>query len=139
MRQIAILAGVAAFMVGCATAPLRPSEARPGEVLSFGDPRDGYAAITVTRDGGYVGSGCSMEVQIEGQPAATLWSSQTVTLYVPPGETIVAIRPRSPCSLGQSGRGLREIEVNARPERPLFFRAGYDISQQVTFSRTGLR
>jgi hypothetical protein len=138
MRTFALLV-IGMTSAACSTQPLRPSEARPGEVISFGDQTPGSVPITVTRDSGYVGSGCSMEVQIEGEPAATLWSGQTVTLYVPAGEVIVAARPRSPCNLGQSGGGLREIEVNARPERPLFFRAGYDMNQQITFGRTGLR
>jgi hypothetical protein len=132
---VAILASVA----GCATAPLRPNEARPGTQTAFAEPGANTVPVTFTRDGGYVGSGCSFEVLVEGQMVGRLWQRETITLHLPAGETILGVRPAGTCALGQSARGLREIEVALRPDRPLFFRLGYDNQQQVSFSRTGLR
>jgi hypothetical protein len=135
MVAVASLAMVAA----CATAPVRPGEAQAGAQTAFQTPGPGTVPVTFTRDAGYTGSGCSFEVLVEGAMVGRLWSRETITLHLPAGETIVGVRPAGSCALGQSARGLREMEVTLRPERPLFFRLGYDNQQQVSFSRTGLR
>lgn len=137
----AMVGGIIAMtlLAGCSTRPVRPTEATPGEIVAFATPDEGTVPVTVTRDAGYTGSGCSVEVTVEGERVGRLWSRETITMHLPQGETIIGVRPAGMCGLGQSARGMRELEVNIRPSRPLFFRVGYDINQMVEFSRTGLR
>ena len=138
MRKLAVL--VFTFGVGaCATAPVRPSDAEQVTPLMHASQAAGTVPVTVTRDGGGQGMGCQIDVQIEGETVGTLWRRQTLTVHLPPGETIVSVKPRSPCGLMDTGRGLREAEVNLREGRPLYFRVGFDANGLVSFSRTGLR
>lgn len=139
MKNIALVVGVSALVVSCGTAPVRPGDAAAVTPTAFATPADGTTPVTVTRDSGYVGSGCSIEVLVEGERVARLWSRETVTLHLPAGDTIIGVKPLGACALGQSARGLREIETNIRAGRPLFFRVGYDINGLVSFNRTGLR
>lgn len=139
MKKYALLGSMVLMFAACATAPLRPSDAERVQPARFAEPNEGTGAITVTRDGGTHGMGCSIEVQIEGETVGTLWRRQTMTLHLPPGEVIVAVKPKSPCGIMDAGRGLREAEVNLRASRPLFFRVGYSANGLVQFSRTGLR
>ncbi len=138
MRKFALLVGLTALS-GCGTAPVRPGDAEQVQPLAHAVEGAETVPVTVTRDGGYIGMGCQMEVQIEGAPVGRLWSRQTMTVHLPPGETIVAVRPISPCGLMDAGRGLREAEVNLRVGRPIYFRTGFSGNGLVTFTRTGLR
>jgi hypothetical protein len=139
MRQWIVLLGITVLAAACATAPVRPGDAEQIAPTRYAVAAADTGTIVITRDGGTLGMGCNIDVQIEGETVGSLWRRQSMTLHVPPGELIVAVKPRSPCGLMDSGRGLREIEVNLRANRPLYFRVGFNANGMVQFARTGLR
>ena len=73
-------------------------------ILAYSEQQEGYAAMTVTRDEGFMGGGCYLGLVIEGKIAARFDPNETATFFVPPGERNMAVVPdpegRGLCSVG---------------------------------------
>jgi len=79
-------------------------------LLAFQEQIDGYAHMVVTRDKGFVGSGCYIGVVIAGKLAARLGPSETADFYVPADTTDMAAVP------DPKGRGLCSAGWDPVPE-----------------------
>lgn len=116
---------VAFALTGCATQPVRTSEA-------VAVPRDrilapelleevkGHGGVIVKRDSGIGGSGCSARLFVNAKPAADLRSSERVILYLPAGDHILSAQPNGLC-----GGGMAEARVRVTPLETATFRMGY--------------
>ncbi|CAM3570059.1 hypothetical protein [Bordetella flabilis] len=102
-----------AILAGCSTTPPAESDVKVAgaeQVLMFGSPPSGsYTTVVVTRDKGYIGSGCAMGFFVDGKLATSLAPAERATLYIPPGPVVfgTAYVGRGLCD-GTGGRRERD-------------------------------
>lgn len=96
----------------CSTSPVDPSEAKfvPEKRLYKKLNKSGTntAKITVVRDSGIVGSGCTFGFYLDNDLVADLSPSEKVEIYVPSGEHLVGLGPPS------GGSGICAITLMSR-------------------------
>ena len=104
MARSLALAAIMFVLVGCATTPVSPASATgvpAARLFAFQDPTpERNATIIVTRDSGFLGSGCFFSFTINGVHAARFDVGETARFYVPPGEVLLRN------GRDQMGRGL---------------------------------
>ncbi|MFC3873288.1 hypothetical protein [Neisseria musculi] len=113
MKNVLVLA-VALAASGCATAPVVSGMAKdvPAErVLAYAEPREDYARVEITRDSGFLGSGCYLGVMYRQTLLARFAAGERAVFYIPEGDWNFAVvqDPR--------GRGLCGISENPAIER----------------------
>lgn len=85
------LGGCTVF-VRTAPVPYQEAKAAPVErLLAYQEKKEGYLPLVVTRDEGYMGSGCYLGLEVDGTLAARLDPAETATFYAPPGELILSV------------------------------------------------
>lgn len=124
-KTIFLVPLVISVLAGCATDPVPTSLARPAPESRIHDksaaiPRPDYGQVTVKRDSGITGSGCNIQVFLNGNLSAELAPSEKVNFYLPEGTHIVSAWPNNPC-----GGGMTEVEAKATASKPITFRIGY--------------
>jgi len=98
---------LALFLTGCATRPITIQQAAnvpasrilASQWLSQG-PYTG--SLIIKRDGGFMGSACTIRVFIDAVPVADLAPSEKVEVFVPVGEHIVGVTSNGICGGGAS-------------------------------------
>lgn len=116
MKKVIIALLIVTFLAGCSTTPTLLSEAKytPKErILGFDNRVDNYANLVLIRDKGFVGSGCYINVFINGNEAAKLETKEYVSLYAPSGNILVgaSIQGKGLCSFN-APRREREFTLN---------------------------
>ncbi len=103
---------IAAFaQSGCTafvrTETISPDRATPipsERIFAFQQQKPGDISLVVTRDHGFMASGCFVGLTIEGSLAARFNSEETATFFVPAGTTQMAVVPdpqaKGLCALG---------------------------------------
>lgn len=94
MKRIIAALVVTAALAGCHTNQVLLRDATPvpaerTESSDFLKPAEGAQAISVIRDGGTYSSMGYAVIWIDGEKVAALNTSETVTVYLPPGKRIV--------------------------------------------------
>jgi len=120
-----------ALLAGCATSPVPSNEAAPvpsSRLFAFQSQAHGDSTLVVTRDKGFVGSGCNTTVSIDGRRAAEVGSGETAKFRVAPGEHIV--------SASSCGSGLKERETNIKAGGTKKFRISIDSAMSMDLSPT---
>ncbi|MDD1002445.1 hypothetical protein [Pseudomonas sp. TNT2022 ID642] len=120
-----------ALLAGCATSPVPSGKADPvpsSRLFAYQKPASDDAVLIVTRDSGFVGSGCNTSVSIDGRKAAEIGAGETAKFYVAAGEHIVGA---SSC-----GSGLKEREANIKAGATKKFRISIDSSMSMDLSPT---
>jgi hypothetical protein len=82
-----------ALVMACATTPTPSDQAKPPSKIfdhSVVTPRNAGGSVLVTRDQGVAGSACPVLLTLEGRPIAELQAGEATTLYLAPGEYILA-------------------------------------------------
>jgi hypothetical protein len=74
-------------------------------------------SLVVKRDGGFMGSACTIRVFVDAVPVADLRPAEKVELFVPFGEHSVVVTPNGIC-----GGGTSETAVVIMPERQRILR-----------------
>lgn len=109
MKRLVLLILIA--LSGCATTPIGNNEASnipvdrtlaPEMQRSFPDA----AVLTIKRDTGFMGSGCTMRLFIDGKPVADLRKGEKFKAYVNPGRHMLGVTPAGFC-----GGGTAETET----------------------------
>lgn len=122
MARSLALAATMLVLVGCATTPVSPASATrvpTARLFAFQDPTpERNATIIVTRDSGFLGSGCFFSFTINGVHAARFDVGETARFYVPPGEVLLRN------GRDQMGRGLCAFEKDHWVQRETVLRAG---------------
>jgi hypothetical protein len=120
-----------ALLVGCATSPTPSGQADPvpgSRLFEYQKPSTGAAILIVTRDKGFMGSGCNTTVSIDGKKSAEIGSGETARFYVPAGDHIVGA---SAC-----GSGLKEREASLKAGSTKKFRISIDSAMSMDLSPT---
>ncbi|MFM0265605.1 hypothetical protein [Paraburkholderia sediminicola] len=120
------------LLSACATSPTPASEAKavPTErVLAFQTQPGGESGtLIVSRDTGFFGGGISITIAVNGTKAAILKTGESVTLYLPAGESIV--------SASYWTGDLKEREVTLRPGQTKRYRVSFDGANSMDLSPT---
>lgn len=127
-----LLAGL--VLAGCANQPSTPDTAStvPSDRLySMQAPQPGYGTIQVLRDTGMTGSGCSIDVFINRERAATLEPGEAATFQVKPGRTLIEAE-----SSGMLCSGRDTSVETVTPDETYYFRTASDGAFSVTLSPT---
>ena len=130
MRILIAALGVA-LLAGCASSPVPSSQADPvpsTRLFAYQAAVPGDSFLVVTRDKGFVGSGCNGTVSIDGVRAAEVGSGETAKFRVTPGEHIV--------SASTCGSGLKERETSIKPGATKKFRISVDSAMSLDLSPT---
>ena len=120
-----------ALLAGCASSPVPSDKADPvpgPRLFSYQKPLAGYSTLIVTRDKGFVGSGCNATVSIDGQRSAEIGSGETAKFFVPSGDRII--------SASSCGSGLKEREVSIQSGSTKRFRISIDSAMSLDLSPT---
>lgn len=128
MKRLLILMFIGFSITGCSTTPISLNEAKdvPKErVFKFQNSVSNYANLVLIRDKGLVGSGCYINVFINGEEAARLETKERVSLYAPSGNIIIgsSIQGKGLCSFNPP---RREREFTFREGEKKVFRLFID-------------
>ncbi|KJV25160.1 hypothetical protein [Luteibacter yeojuensis] len=99
MRYLAI-AGLV-FLAGCATQNERHvgiHDVLSSTTFSHQDAADGDATLTIVRDQGLWGAGCSSAIYLDDKVVADMEIGQQLVLHVPSGSRKLAMMPHGACS-----------------------------------------
>jgi hypothetical protein len=80
----------------------------------------------IKRDGGFMGSACTIRVFVDAVPVADLRPAEKVELFVPFGERSVIVTPNGIC-----GGGTSETAVVIVPERQRILRIASGQSSDI--------
>lgn len=126
-----VVALAAALLAGCATSPIPSDKADPvpaSRLFAHQKPQAGGATLIVTRDTGFVGSGCNTTINIDGEKSAEIASGETAKFYVSAGDHIV--------SASSCGSGLKEREASMKAGATKRFRISIDSAMSMDLSPT---
>ena len=128
MRRIIATGALLLALGGCATSPLRVSEARlvPTSemyaIKSLGTQEAGR--LTIYRDDGFVGAGCDVVFYIDGQCAAKIGPGQKASFVLPAGEVNLG------AGLAESGLcagvAIKTVAANIKPRKEVIYRINWD-------------
>jgi hypothetical protein len=123
--RVILLLALTTAIIGCATTPVPNSEASlvsTGSVLNHRllDARPGTSQVTIKRDSGFFGGGCSVRIFVNGEPLADIRTSEKVVIYLPEGDHMFGSRPNGICAGGTS-----EVKASVKPGIPLNLRVAY--------------
>ncbi len=143
MRHLVCCVASAFIFAGCATTPLESSQAKPvpkerihsnqvnSELLN--------ATLVLTRDVGFLGSGCFNAFWINGTLAARFDAGETATFFVEPGEHVLRVG-RDPQGQGLCGIGSTsdwtQRETFLRIKERKHFRLSLDTQGKTDIQRS---
>ncbi|WP_162615848.1 hypothetical protein [Solilutibacter oculi] len=125
-----LLVGItlAFILTGCATKGIPAASAAPvgpeGKIVADAFmAAPGRELVTVVRDEGFSGSGCSAEILIDGNHVASLRAGQKAELYLAVGRRILGARPGGMAICrAQSSRAQREVDIVVEAGKPMTYR-----------------
>ncbi|HHA2385050.1 hypothetical protein ACSLC0_00135 [Stenotrophomonas muris] len=128
---------------GCATTPADHSTARqvPADrLVGFQSTIDGPSGtLVLTRDKGYLGSGCYAGFFVNEELAARIDNSETATFTVPAGELVLRVggdpMGRGLCALNKEHWTQRETTFREGEQK--FFRLSIDMNGKLDIQRAG--
>lgn len=128
MRGIIATGALLLALGGCATSPMRVSEARPVPasemyaIKSQGTQDPGR--LTIFRDDGFDGAGCDVVFYIDGQRAAKIAPGQKASFVLPAGKVNLG------AGLAESGLcagvAIKTVAANIRPRKEVIYRINWD-------------
>ena len=128
MRRIIATGALLLALGGCATSPMRVSEARPVPasqmyaIKSQGTQDPGR--LTIFRDDGFDGAGCDVVFYIDGQRAAKIGPGQKASFVLPAGKVNLG------AGLAESGLcagvAIKTVAANIRPRKEVIYRINWD-------------
>jgi hypothetical protein len=123
MKSI-LLAGTMLALAGCGTATQHDTaikDAVANRVFLYQSPNDGDATLTVTRENGLFGGGCSSSLSIDEKFAADIEIGEQATFHLPNGQHTLGLESSGACQTGPTkvdaniGAGeTRQFAINAR-------------------------
>lgn len=124
MKNLLLLFPVTIALVGCSTNPAtNPTTVAPA---LYSTASANSVPVKITRDSGIVGSACAINVSVDEKQVGKLRSSESVSLFVPPGRHILSIATAGICG------GARDaIDVTLKQNEPKNYRIGVDMGGNV--------
>ncbi|WP_345789621.1 hypothetical protein [Pseudomonas mandelii] len=128
MRRIIATGALLLALGGCATSPMRVSEARPvpaSEMYAIkSQGTEDPGRLTIFRDDGFVGSGCDAVFYIDGQRAAKIGPGQKASFVLPAGEVSLGT------GLAESGLcagvAIKTVVANIKPRKEVIYQINWD-------------
>ena len=128
MRRIIATGALLLVLGGCATSPMRVSEARPvpaSEMYAIKSQGTQDAGrLTIFRDDGFDGAGCDVVFYINGQRAAKIGPGQKASFVLPAGKVNLG------AGLAESGLcagvAIKTVAANIRPRKEVIYRISWD-------------
>jgi hypothetical protein len=108
-------------LAGCASAP-------PSFATTLTTAAPGTGILIVHRESTFAGSGCGARVLVDGRPVADLQRDEKVTLYLPPGEHVIAARMAGRLCSGNGNEAVVQVEAGKRRTWELVVRFGWESS-----------
>ena len=141
MRNVWLLICCSVVLAGCGTTAVPIGKAKlapPERVLAYQEKTAGETGVlVVTRDEGYMGSGCYNSFHINGVLSARMGVAGMARFYVPAGELVLRVAPDPQgaglCGLGQEYWTQRETII--RPGEVKNFRLLLDASGKPDVQR----
>lgn len=102
MRPI-LLAGLGLVLAGCGTASQHDTvikDAVANRIFLYQSPNDGDATLTIVRDNGLFGGGCSSRISIDDKFAADLEIGEQATFHLPNGQHSLGLESSGACQTG---------------------------------------
>lgn len=99
MRYLAIAGAV--LLAGCATQNERHvgiHDVLSSTTYSNQSPGDGDATLTIVREQGLWGAGCSSAVYVDDKAVADMEIGQQLVLHIPSGARKLSVQPHGACS-----------------------------------------
>ena len=123
-------------LFGCATKPIPNELAKPIPInqiknKEFLIKKPNTGMVTIKRDSGFTGSGCSSGVFVDGKKIADLKVSEKIVLFLPVGEHIISAWPNGIC-----GGGMSEVKTNVKNNSSSNFRIGYGSNGDFSINPT---
>jgi hypothetical protein len=107
LLTVLVLSFTFGTFAGCATSPVASSDAKlvSGERLldrTYLEDRPGTGRVTLKRDSGFLGGGCTTRVFVNAKPIADLRTSEKVVLHLPPGDYVFSTQGTGMCKLADT-------------------------------------
>ncbi|WP_415713229.1 hypothetical protein [Maridesulfovibrio sp.] len=124
------------LLAGCATRPIANELAEPVsseniiDNIYFESSVD-TGQVTIKRDEGFGGSGCSTRFFVDAKPIVDLSVSEKIVLYIPEGDHILSAWPNGLC-----GGGMAEIKTTIKKGAEATFRIGWGSNGDFFISPT---
>lgn len=112
-------------LVSCATTPVSndsATEVGKQNVINAAMTarQSGYGQVVVKRDRGLNTGACRSRIYANGEPVADIAPGEKITMFLPPGEQMLAAKATGVCA-----GGLVEITANVTDKRTTTFRVSY--------------
>jgi hypothetical protein len=129
---------IALSLTACATTPITVNQASSVPSSRILAPQllsqaQYTGSLIIKRDGGFMGSACTVRVFVGAVPVADLAPSEKVELFVPLGEHVVTATSISSIC----GGGVSEAEVVISPERQKILRIASGQSGDIHLQPSG--
>ncbi len=124
MNKFLFAVVVIATLSACSTKPA----VNPTTVASslYSAPIAGSVPVTITRDGGIIGSACGINVRVDDNQVAKLSASESISLFIPAGRHILSIQTGNMCG------GVRDaVDVTLKTNEPKKYRIGSDMGSNI--------
>lgn len=136
------MAMAALALVGCASKAVRPNDAElapPDRLTGYQSvPEGDYGRVTFTRDNGFVGGGCYIDIIVDSTTLARLNQGEKATGNIAVGRHVVYGKPagRALCSAGNSSRAERASQIYVEKNDNITFRVAVDAGGIITVNPT---
>lgn len=137
---VALLAALT--LAACSTSPVRVADANPidhSRLYITRAPTADDGVVIVVRDEGLAGSGCGIDVLLDGKPAALIGSGEKATFPATAGEHMLTMQPSDHglCKFGRD-RQKRALTFTADAGKTITFRLGVSGSGDPVFYQSSL-
>jgi hypothetical protein len=140
--RIIIAALLVTLLAACSTSPVRPQDAQPvpaDRMFITRAPAADDGIVIVVRDEGLAGSGCGIDVLLDGKPAAFIGSGEKATFPAIAGQHMLTMQPSASglCKFGRE-RQKRSLTFTAEAGKTISFRIGISGSGDPVFYQSSL-
>lgn len=134
--RVLVFAVCLSFLFGCATRPISNELAEPVSLAdiidnSYSESGKNTGQVTIKRDEGFGGSGCSTRFFIDAKPIVDLSVSEKIILYISEGDHILSAWPNGLC-----GGGMAEVKTTIKKGSKSTFRIGWGSNGDFFISPT---
>lgn len=128
-KRSVLLFIVSLNLIGCATTPIPPSQAKSViNILDNAYTPNGNNEITIIRESGFFGAGCSIEIIVNNSKVSYLNSSEKITLSLKNGNNLIAAKKSSLC-----GGDYRSISINTNNGYAKIYELGFGTNGDFYF------
>lgn len=124
MIRLLLAVTTIAALSACSTKPaLNATTVAP---TLYSSPSANTVPVTITRDGGIIGSACGINVKVDDAHVAKLRASESISMFIPSGRHILSIQTGNMCG------GVRDaVDVTLEQSKPMKYRIGTDMGSNV--------